>query len=173
MEHVLLVTQYLTIKQVTSSSVRNDISSPKTKEWSGGVKEGMCLTSTKVRLINVPQLEVMFVIYPNNQNLSELQQCCFSYLCCLVVEQRFFNYAGNKELEQVNLSNANGTRSHVRAAEGQEVQRVFRLHSNLSQKRRRLLIRTYPFDLTLLTPPSGPLSSARTDESSDLISWSD
>lgn len=114
----------------------------------------------------------MFVIDPNNPNLNELEQCS-GYLCCLVVEQRFFNYAANTELEQVNLSKTNGAWSHVRAAEGQEVQGLFRLHSNLSQKRRVLVITTYPFDLTLLTPPSGPLSSAHTDESSDLISWSD
>lgn len=48
-------------------------------------------------------------------------------------DRGFFNYATNKELQQVNLSEKNGARSHVRAAEGQEVRGVFPLHSNLSE----------------------------------------
>lgn len=52
-------------------------------------------------------------------------------------EQKFFfNYAANKELQQVNLSEKNGARSHVRVAEGQEVRGVFPLHSNLSENLR-------------------------------------
>lgn len=104
-EHVLLVTQYPTMKRVTS-------------------------------------LLLLFV------------------LCC--GEGRFFDYAANKELEQVNLSKKNGARSHVWAGEGQEVRRAFQLHSNLSLKRRIFVITTYPFDLTLLTPPSAPPSANAT-----------
>lgn len=48
----------------------------------------------------------------------------------------FFKYAANKELQQVNLSEKNGARSHVRAAEGQEVRGVFPLHSNPSENPR-------------------------------------